>query len=160
MPLRRGGLRSPWVLGPALLANDVISWDRNSQIAPQSRLPRGRLTGAQRCRSAIAPLADADPVAGALWWDAAVVDAGRLTLDPVLKAAAAGAAVANHVEAQTLLIHDGSDRRRGRRRSPVRTNSRGSVAVSSSTLRGLGPGRCRPRADCRLISCRQVGWGG
>src|SRR6187397_2423730 len=39
MPLRRVGLRSPWVLGPALLANDVISWDRNSRIAPQSRLP-------------------------------------------------------------------------------------------------------------------------
>ncbi len=147
MPLRRGGLRSPWVLGPALLANDVISWDRNSRIAPQSRLPHGRLTGAQRCRSAIAPLADVDPVAGALWWDAAVVDAGRLTLEPVLKAAAAGAVVANHVEAQALLIHNGTiggvaaaDHRSGRAlevRSRLVIDATGPWAGTLSAASGL-----------------------
>jgi len=32
MPLRRVGLRSPWVLGPALLANDVISWIETREL--------------------------------------------------------------------------------------------------------------------------------
>ncbi len=147
MPLRAGGLRSPWVLGPALLANDVVSWDRNSRVAPQTRLPHGRLTGARRCRSAIAPLADADAVAGAVWWDAAVLDPGRLTLAPVLKAAAAGAVVANRVEARNLLIHNGAirgvlaaDRRSDRTfeiRSQIVIDATGPWAGTLSAASGL-----------------------
>src|SRR5262245_17937543 len=42
MPLETTGLRSPWFLGPALLANDGIAFDRNAGVIAASHLPRSR----------------------------------------------------------------------------------------------------------------------
>jgi glycerol-3-phosphate dehydrogenase len=103
MPLRGSGLRSPWVLGPALAANDIISFDRNRGVAPGARLPRGRLLSRRRCAAEMAPLVNDRPAAGALWWDGVARDSGRLVLEAVLEAARAGAVVANHVRAARIL---------------------------------------------------------
>lgn len=90
MPLQPFGLRSPWVLGPALLANDVIAWDRNVGVAPRARLARGRLLEAREANRRIESLSELEAAGGALWWDAIAIDVARLTLEPILFAAEAG----------------------------------------------------------------------
>jgi len=105
MPLQAMGIRSPWILGPALLANEVMSMDRNSGVAEQARVPAGHLLGTSRCKSAIAPLSAVDAFAGAQWWDAIALHAGRLVLEPLTLAGQGGAAIANRVEAVGYLSH-------------------------------------------------------
>jgi len=107
MPLRTIGIRSPWFLGPALLANDAISFDRNSGVQSPARLPMGRLLSGAACASRVAPLATARASAGALWWDLLSLDSARLVLDTIISAADAGAAIANRVQALGYLVHDG-----------------------------------------------------
>lgn len=105
MPLKASGVRSPWILGPALLANDVLSADRNVGVDPQARLPMGRLMTAKRCAETVAPLADRTAAAGGLWWDAVALDASRLCLEALCRAAGHGAVIANRVAAQQLMSH-------------------------------------------------------
>jgi glycerol-3-phosphate dehydrogenase len=107
MPLRTIGIRSPWFLGPALLANDAISFDRNTGVEPAARLPMGRLLSGAACASRVAPLATARASAGALWWDLLSLDSARLVLDTIVAAADAGAVIANRVQALGYLVHDG-----------------------------------------------------
>ena len=107
MPLRAIGIRSPWFLGPALLANDAISFDRNTGVEPPAQLPMGRLLSGAACASRVAPLATARASAGALWWDLLSLDSARLVLDTIVAAADAGAVIANRVQALGYLVHDG-----------------------------------------------------
>ena len=102
LPLHGAGVRSPWLLGPALFANDVVAWDRNAGVVPTARLPRGRLLGRAESRRRLAALVDVRPSAGALWWDAVTTDSARLALEPVLAAAESGAVVANRVSVDAL----------------------------------------------------------
>lgn len=99
MPLQSFGLRSPWMLWPALLLNDLISADRNSGVSGPNRLPRGALLSAQECRAQLHSLIDSDSVAGARWWDGLAIDTFRLVLDALLQAVDDGAVVCNRVEA-------------------------------------------------------------
>ena len=105
IPLQMAGVRSPWFLGPALLANDLISFDRNSGVESTARLPAGRLVSAARCVDGIAPLATAEAAAGAVWWDLLSTDSARLVIETTVAAARAGAAVANRVQALEYLVH-------------------------------------------------------
>jgi glycerol-3-phosphate dehydrogenase len=104
MPLAASGIRSPWVAGPALLLNDILSSDRNVGLARSVTLPRGRLLGSRECQAMIGPLADRDTNRGALWWDAQASDAPRLCLEAVISAVRAGAVAANHAEALSYLV--------------------------------------------------------
>ncbi|MGH8249915.1 MAG: FAD-dependent oxidoreductase [Steroidobacteraceae bacterium] len=108
MPLGPMGVRSPWILGPALLLNDLFSADRNAGVAGPARLPNGRLIGSADCREQVAPLADTGAGSGALWWDALSLDSARLCLETVLAAADSGAVVANRVEVLRLLLSGGA----------------------------------------------------
>jgi glycerol-3-phosphate dehydrogenase len=107
MPLRTIGIRSPWFLGPALLANDAISFDRNAGVQSTARLPMGRLLRGAACASRVAPLATARASAGALWWDLLSLDSARLVLDTIIAADDAGTVIANRVQALGYLVHDG-----------------------------------------------------
>lgn len=107
MPLAATGIRSPWVLGPALLANDILSADRNHGLQPAVRLPMGRLLGGASTAGRLARLRPSSPVAGALWWDALADDVSRCVIEPLLLAANLGAAIANRVEARSLRIASG-----------------------------------------------------
>lgn len=107
MPLRSTGTRSPWILGPALLVNDAIGFDRNLRVGNATRLPRGRTVSARRTREMVAPLAPMRPTAGALWWDLLSQDTARLALEVLQQASAEGAVIANHVSAEKLLIDQG-----------------------------------------------------
>ena len=106
MPLGAKGVRSPWMLGPALLLNDFISADRNAGVHEAARLPAGRLLSGAACRERVAPLAETNAVSGAQWWDVICLDAARLTLETIEMAATVGAIVANRVQALEYLIGD------------------------------------------------------
>lgn len=99
IPLRSGGVRSPWILGPALMANDLLSADRNIGVEKKNRLPRGQLLRGATCRGYLSPLVDSDAASGALWWDAIALDTSRLVVEPLKTAATFGAVAANGIEA-------------------------------------------------------------
>jgi glycerol-3-phosphate dehydrogenase len=147
IPLRAAGMRSPWVLAPALLLNDAISFDRNADVERGARLPRGRILSGKRCAQELGPLTSERPVAGALWWDAVALDTARLTLEPLIAAATGGAALANHMRVESYLTQAGrvvgvaaTDRISGRTceiAAGVVINAAGPGAVGLSRAAGL-----------------------
>jgi glycerol-3-phosphate dehydrogenase len=107
LPLQSGGIRSGPVMLAALVANDLASIDRNRGVAERARLPAGKLLSREATRALLEPLATLAARGGASWWDGLANDTSRLTLEPVLRAAAGGASVANQVAASAYLLEDG-----------------------------------------------------
>lgn len=106
MPTTGLGLKSLPVMAAALLANDVISMDRNQRLARERTLPHGRVLFAREARESIP--ADVPGLTGAaIWNDAVAEDTERLTLAFVRDAYRRGAETANYVAAVRLL-HEGS----------------------------------------------------
>lgn len=104
IPLGVAGMRSPWIMGPALLANDLISADRNSGVDADAQLPAGGLLTGSVCRTQLAGLVDRKCLAGARWWDGIARDTHRLVMDAVHRAHQRGAVVVNHVEVERILV--------------------------------------------------------
>lgn len=136
MALGRLGLRSPWVMGPALLANDLLSADRNHGVAPASHLPRGTLMSGRETAGALAPLLEASPFAGAKWWDAVAADTARVMLEVLHRATALGAVVANRMRVEHFLVADG--RVQGVAATDLVDGSRIEIA-SSAVVNAAGP---------------------
>jgi glycerol-3-phosphate dehydrogenase len=110
MPTSGRALRSRGALAVALLANDVVSFDRNLSREPARQIPRGRTVGREEFRRLAGPLAVAGATGGALWHDGLMTSPERLLLAVVRAAVAAGATAANYVEATGLLRADGGGR--------------------------------------------------
>jgi glycerol-3-phosphate dehydrogenase len=93
----------------AMLANDIIGFDRNRGIKdPAKRIPRGRVIGREACFKLAPGLSKSveglGPVTGAaIWYDAQMYNSERLELSFVLSAERAGAKVANYVEARGFI---------------------------------------------------------
>jgi glycerol-3-phosphate dehydrogenase len=87
----------------ALALNDLVGFDRNAGLAPEARLPRGRVIG----RSELLEIAPGVPRAGltggAVWYDCKATSTERLAVAFLRSAADAGAVCANYVEATGLL---------------------------------------------------------
>lgn len=99
MPTRKKISRSRLVMGAALKANDILSFDRNHTPDPEKHLGSGRIIS-QRELTHILPGYDIQPCTGAaVWHDAQIYNTERLLLEFVLSAVNAGAQVANYVEA-------------------------------------------------------------
>lgn len=103
MPTRPKLSRSRLAMGAALLANDILSFDRNGLADPAKRLPGGKLISRwELCR--LLPKYDFVPATGAaVWHDAQVYNTERLLLEFLISAVDAGADVANYVEAVDLI---------------------------------------------------------
>ena len=96
MPFQRRNKRSPWLLRMGMLAYDVLSYDKS--------LPHFRLYGK---RGALAKAPGLDPAqlrGGALFYDAQVDFAERLSVENVLSAREHGAQVLTHTKATRLLV--------------------------------------------------------
>lgn len=108
VPTTRDPRRSALVMRVALAINDVVARDRNDGVPdPALQLPEGRVVSRQDALR-LNPLVAPDGVTGgAVWYDYQMTNADRVTLSFVLSAAGAGAAVANHVSAETFLVEDG-----------------------------------------------------
>lgn len=104
MPAGGGLLRSRPVLAAALVADGLLSADRNRGMPAALHLPAGRVVGRD---DALALAPELTPIAypgAALWYDYQVVRTERLTLAFAEAAFRAGAVLANHVEAEATLV--------------------------------------------------------
>jgi glycerol-3-phosphate dehydrogenase len=101
-------------LGVALRLNDLVGWDRNRDLPPSQRLPRGRLLS----RGELSALAPGLPLAGvsggALYYDAQVSSSERLLLGFLHAACDHGALAVNDCELVGL-ARDASGRVAGAR---------------------------------------------
>jgi glycerol-3-phosphate dehydrogenase len=86
-------------LGAALALTHVLSLRRNRDLLPSRHIAAGRLLSRAECLGLLPALDSAPVTGGALWFDARMTRPERLTLAFVASAAAAGATVANHAEA-------------------------------------------------------------
>lgn len=106
MPTRKSISRSRLIMGVALMANDILSFDRNRLTDPEKYLAGGRIISQQEL-SHLLPGYDIRASTGAaVWHDAQIHNSERLLLDFILSAADAGAVVANYVEATGLIQDD------------------------------------------------------
>ena len=99
MPCQGWGIKGPEIMRAALLANDILSADRNrGQPDSTRRIPNGRIVQALECRESL-PDMDLPGLRGAaMFYDAQMYSSERLTLAFGLAAAEAGAALANYAE--------------------------------------------------------------
>jgi glycerol-3-phosphate dehydrogenase len=98
--------RSRSAMGLALLANDILSFNRNHLLDPEKNILDGMLVS-QRELSRILPGYDVSTsTGGAVWYDAQIYNSERLLLEFILSAVDAGAEVANYVEAISFLQQD------------------------------------------------------
>jgi glycerol-3-phosphate dehydrogenase len=106
-------------MGAALLANDMLSFDRNRLPDPEKHLPGGRLISRWELCRRLPEYDFLSTTGAALWHDAQVYNTERLLLEFILSAVDAGADVANYVEALEL-VTDGK-RINGVRATDVQT---------------------------------------
>jgi glycerol-3-phosphate dehydrogenase len=92
----------------ALVANDSVSWRRNRGVEQSRHLPRGRLVSRAESLQLFPWLDTAGLAGGALWYDARIRHPERLTLELVCAAFRRGAAPANYVRVDRLLMRQGA----------------------------------------------------
>jgi glycerol-3-phosphate dehydrogenase len=92
----------------ALAANDAVSWRRNRGVEPSRRLPPGRLISRGECLQLFPWFETGGLSGGAVWYDARVRQPERLTLEVVCAAFRRGAAAANYVRVDRLLVRQGA----------------------------------------------------
>lgn len=99
VPTYRQPLRSRTLMRAVLTVHDLVAFDRNALGDPAKHLPRGRVLSRAECLDRH-PLVDPNGVTGgAMWYDAQMSSADRLTLAFIRSACRAGASAANYVEA-------------------------------------------------------------
>jgi glycerol-3-phosphate dehydrogenase len=99
LPTSGYGMRGPAALFAALLANDLVSYDRNDGVWADRHLPRGELWRARRARQIFAGTAIEGINGGAVWYDAVCQDTERLQIAIITACEDAGAHVANYARA-------------------------------------------------------------
>ena len=92
----------------ALAANDAVSWRRNRGVPRSHHLPRGRLVSRGESLQLFPWLETAGLTGGALWYDARLRRPERLTLEIVCSAYRRGAAAANYVRVDRLVVRQGA----------------------------------------------------
>lgn len=108
IPTSGHGMRSKSALRVALALNDLVSWDRNSGLPPEQRLPASRVLSAAAARE-IWPMLPSETYDGAaVWHDGLFHNTERMTLWFVLAAREAGAVVANYVGAERVILEGGA----------------------------------------------------
>lgn len=104
MPTRGLAMKSRPVMALGMLANDIISFNRNAGLDPQRRIPMGSTISRERCLEMLPSMRD-EPVTGAaVWHDALALDSERLVIGMIKAAAEAGAVVANYVQARRFIM--------------------------------------------------------
>jgi glycerol-3-phosphate dehydrogenase len=81
----------------ALKLNDLLSFDRNRQLARHKKIPRGRIMSKVECLQLCPKIDPQGLTGGALFFDAQVHSPDRLNLALLFSAARAGAELANYV---------------------------------------------------------------
>jgi len=82
----------------ALLANDIIGFDRNNLRDPQKYLPRGHIISRKKVKEILPDYEMNNISGGALWYDCQCVNTERMAMSYLLTAVENGADAANYVE--------------------------------------------------------------
>jgi glycerol-3-phosphate dehydrogenase len=146
----------------ALLLNDLISVDRNSEMHPGKRIPSGKVISKSEFLNRAPGVEAAGVSGGILFHDAQVYNSERLTLAFLMSAANAGATVVNYVEARGFIRS--RDRILGVRAldklsgSPLEVRARSVVNATGpwvpSLLSRAGAGR--PFEDVHLVKAINI----
>ncbi|HSK10732.1 MAG TPA: glycerol-3-phosphate dehydrogenase/oxidase [Vicinamibacterales bacterium] len=107
MPTYRKPTRSRLAMRVAFRADAFIAGDRNQGVTPRLHLPAGRLLSKAECLQAFPDVRHHGLTGAALWHDYQMRNTERLTLAFALGADAAGACLANYVEAVRPLVEGG-----------------------------------------------------
>jgi glycerol-3-phosphate dehydrogenase len=129
VPAYGHGRRGREVLAAGLIANDLLTPDRNRGLPSESRLPRSRVLSREEVLSRVPGLDPSGLTGGGLWHDAQVSSSERLLVAFLEAAASAGAALANYAPV-TALSREGA-RVRG---AVVRDLETGTEAVVRARL--------------------------
>lgn len=103
IPTYGHGLQGKEALFLALLANDLIGFDRNRVQDPQKYLPRGRTISKEDCLTLLPGIDSQGLTGGAIWYDCQLYNSERMILCILQSATIAGADVANYIEVTELL---------------------------------------------------------
>ncbi|MCB2187085.1 MAG: glycerol-3-phosphate dehydrogenase/oxidase [Deltaproteobacteria bacterium] len=106
LPLTGRGVERRALLVPALLAYDLLGWNRNLGLAADRTVPPGRVLGRRRAAEMFPAFSCLEAQSAALWYDALVHDPERLTLSYLHSASQLGARPANQLQALEL-VHQG-----------------------------------------------------
>lgn len=103
MPLYGKGMKRPLVFRLALLANHLLSLNRNDGLAIDHRLPSGGIVGVAESKS-IFPLIDTNGLkGGAVWYDAAMPNSQLLVMELLRLATETGTTAQNYSPVRALL---------------------------------------------------------
>jgi glycerol-3-phosphate dehydrogenase len=97
-------MKSKWIMRFGMLANDILSFDRNRGLDPDRRIPAGRVISKQDCLGLALGIDGTKVTGGALWSDAQMASSERLLLSFILSAVQAGAVAVNYAEASGFLL--------------------------------------------------------
>jgi len=106
MPTYSYKLKSRPALAAALIANDIVGFDRNGLNDPHKYMPRGRTMSSKKLKQLIPGYDKYNLNGGALWYDCQCYNTERLALSYVLSAIHTGADGANYVKATGFLLKD------------------------------------------------------
>jgi glycerol-3-phosphate dehydrogenase len=102
-PTRHKLSRNRLVLGAALNANDLLSFDRNRLPDPGKHLSSGKIISTDELSNLLPGYDVSTSTGAAVWHDAQIYNAERLLLEFILSASEVGAEIANYVEAVGFL---------------------------------------------------------
>ncbi|MBC8181201.1 glycerol-3-phosphate dehydrogenase/oxidase [candidate division KSB1 bacterium] len=103
MPTYSHKLKSRPALAAALIANDIVGFDRNGLDDPHKFMPRGHTMSSKKLKQLIPGYDKYNLNGGALWYDCQCYNTERLALSYVLSATQKGADAANYVTATGFL---------------------------------------------------------
>jgi len=98
-PTRHKLSRRRLTMGLALMANDLLSFDRNYLQDSEKHLPNGKIISQKELASVLPGYDVSTSTGAAVWHDAQVYNTERLLLEFIISAVNKGAEVANYVEA-------------------------------------------------------------
>jgi len=104
MPLYGKGVRRKSIMRMAMLANDILSYRRNTGLPKQNLIVPARVISAEAALDLFPGLLHDKLKGGALWHDAAVDDSPRLLMELLRWAVARGARAINYARATNLLV--------------------------------------------------------
>jgi glycerol-3-phosphate dehydrogenase len=154
LPLYGRGLKRPSVMRLALAANDAFAAGRNSGLAPDVRLPPGRVLTTGETIDRFPAVRRQGLVGAALWYDYQMLSSERILIEMLRWAVQLGAVAANYVEVKRYTKANGRvdsiaavDRLSGREisiRASVFINAAGAASPALAALAGHKATRFSP----------------
>lgn len=102
MPTYGHGIKGREVMRLAFGVYDMVAFDRNKGLLPESHLPTGRTVSRAEVASVVPGIEETKLTGGAVWYDAIADNTERLILEYIKEAVRFGAVVANYTQALEL----------------------------------------------------------